>query len=80
MAAREEPSGRMDEQSHKDEMRAAVRGDFERLRARLGGPGPGAAGETALPCLAPTAPTAAAEPVASGDGQRGLVARLLGRT
>jgi hypothetical protein len=25
---------RVDEQSHKDEMRAALRGDFERLRAR----------------------------------------------
>jgi hypothetical protein len=27
----------MDEQSHKDEMRAALRGDFERLRARREG-------------------------------------------
>lgn len=32
----------MKEQSHKSEMRAALRGDFERLRARRGG-GPEAA-------------------------------------
>ena len=29
---------RVDEQSHKDEMRAALRGDFERLRARRDDP------------------------------------------
>ncbi|RDI74909.1 hypothetical protein Gocc_0707 [Gaiella occulta] len=28
----------MKEQSHKDEMRAALRGDFERLRSRRDGP------------------------------------------
>ena len=28
---------RVNEQSHKDEMRAALRGDFERMRARHGG-------------------------------------------
>ena len=27
---------RVNEQSHKDEMRAALRGDFERMRARHG--------------------------------------------
>lgn len=34
----------MQEQSHKDEMRAALRGDFERLRARRGEGGVEAAG------------------------------------
>ena len=31
---RAEPSGRVKEQSHKDEMSAALRGDFQRLRER----------------------------------------------
>lgn len=30
----------MEEQSHKDEMRAALRGDFERMRRRHVGAGP----------------------------------------
>ncbi len=48
--AQERPHGRIirldgelrgvDEQSHKDEMRSALRGDFERLRARRSTPDP----------------------------------------
>ena len=52
----------MKEQSHKSEMRAALRGDFERLRARRGGvsdvatqvPQPTPEPEPAEPSPAPT--------------------------
>ena len=52
---RDAERGRVKEQSHKSEMGAALRGDFERLRARRGG-------EKAL--IEPPAPShpAAAEP------------------
>ncbi len=42
----------MSEQSHKDEMRAALRGDFERLRARRGDPGATARAEARSPAAA----------------------------
>ncbi len=68
----------MDEQSHKDEMRAALRGDFERLRARRGGPEPLGAGT--LPAQPVVPPPAVGEPVPGDVGRRGFVARLLGRS
>jgi len=73
---------RVKEQSHKSEMGAALRGDFERLRARRGG-------ETAL--IEPAAPVAATpepepshelepEPAAPVESQRGSwLDRLRGR-
>lgn len=62
----------MDEQSHKREMAAALRGDFERLRARRAGSG---AGEPAPPAPAP----AEDERRLAREPRRSLVARLLGR-
>ena len=76
----------MKEQSHKSEMRAALRGDFERLRARRGG-------ETALieqsataePVDAAPAPETALAPepeaAQTGESTRGgsWVDRLRGR-
>lgn len=71
----------MDEQSHKEEMRAALRGDFERLRARLGENGllSPPAGEP------PTAPAAAVTPAAverapAPPGRGGWASRLLRRS
>lgn len=46
----------VEEQSHKDEMRAALRGDFERLRERLGDDA-----ETTLPTSPPTGSVSDAE-------------------
>jgi len=65
----------MEEQSHKHEMAAALRGDFERLRARREGretiePGPA---EQPVPATRPG-------PLAAGvEAERSFVARLLGR-
>jgi hypothetical protein len=71
----------MDEQSHKDEMRAALRGDFERLRARRGGPEPLGAGELSTrSAVPPPAAPAGGEPVPGDVGRRGFVARVLGRS
>jgi hypothetical protein len=74
----------MHEQSHKDEMRNALRGDFERLRARRG--------DAAVTALAPEpvqgAPEPAAGPIAPSSmtpeppvaAQRGFrLGRLFGR-
>ena len=75
----------MHEQSHKDEMRDALRGDFERLRARRGD-----AAVTVLPaealCVVPEPPV---EPVSASvtppepapTAPRGFrLGRLLGRS
>jgi len=64
----------MDEQSHKQEMAAAVRGDFERLKARR-------RAEDAPAIAGPSAPS---EPVGEDDASvseppRSIFARLLGR-
>jgi hypothetical protein len=62
----------VEEQSHKDEMRAAVKGDFERLRQRVG--------DGVEPVLRPPprkAPaTPAVEPTRTG---RSWLGRVLGR-
>ncbi len=63
----------MEEQSHKQEMAAALRGDFERLRARRG------VTETPLPA-SPTAPPRSVEPSHEDGSRRSVVARLLGRS
>ena len=67
---------RVNEQSHKDEMRAALRGDFERLRARHGG-GDELDGEPELGSVpAAGGPAVTADSVVSRDLDReGPVAR-----
>jgi hypothetical protein len=65
----------VEEQSHKDEMRAALRGDFERMRQRQeAGSEPSAPG-------ARRAPVPPAEPrvVEKGLPSESWLARLLGR-
>ena len=69
----------MDEQSHKEEMRAALRGDFERLRARRGDAAPALPEPVAAPVAAPP-PQGAADPPAGAPEPRGRFARLLGRS
>jgi len=64
----------MDEQSHKDEMRAALRGDFERLRARQKGIA------VPRPAESATSHEAAAEPAQPvAERRSSWVERLLGR-
>lgn len=65
----------MDEQSHKDEMRAALRGDFERLRARQGGVAVSQPGESARAVTRDVAEPA--QPVA--ERRSSWVGRLFGR-
>ena len=61
---------RVNEQSHKDEMRAALRGDFERLRARQGG-GAELAGEPELGSVpASGGPSVTGDSVVSRDPDR----------
>lgn len=82
----------MKEQSHKDEMSAAIRGDFERLRAR-GVPVALAPQEPAEPAFEPEPPldepvlepkvSPLPEPVpvpAVTPGRTGWLARLTGRS
>jgi len=64
----------VEEQSHKDEMRAALRGDFERMRRRQEGEGPEAA-EPAHPA------SFGEESVVAREEQGGSwLDRLLGRS
>lgn len=65
----------MDEQSHKDEMRAALRGDFERLRARQGGVAVPQPAESATAVARAAAESA--QPLA--ERRSSWVERLLGR-
>jgi hypothetical protein len=74
------------EQSHKDEMSRALRGDFERLRERgvsstLTQPEPPAAPPAPVETEAPPGGTPAGIPAEdAGDAPRaGLLSRLLGR-
>lgn len=62
----------MEEQSHKDEMRAALKGDFERLRERLGDDA-----ETALAVSPPTDSASAA--AADARAPTSWLERLFGR-
>ena len=63
----------MEEQSHKDEMRAALRGDFERMRQRQASEGD-VTGPAAQPTLTPS------EPAPMTDAPAGSwLERLLGR-
>lgn len=68
----------MDEQSHKEEMRAALRGDFERLRARRGVAVPAAAEPPPQPVAAAVAAEDAESPAVE-PGRRGWMTRMLGR-
>lgn len=61
----------MEEQSHKDEMRAALAGDFERLQARLVKV---SADDVAVPC--PSTPEQALAP--PPEVQRTWLGRILG--
>jgi hypothetical protein len=63
----------MEEKSHKQEMTAALRADFERLRARRA--------TAAVPAAAPPEPAATAvdEPRPPAAPRRSIVARLRGR-
>jgi hypothetical protein len=63
----------MEETSHKQEMTAALRGDFERLRARRA--------TASVPAAAPREPAdpAVDEPPQAPPPRRSLVARLRGR-
>lgn len=71
---------RVDEQSHKDEMRAALRGDFERLRARRDDPEAlHAAGERAGPTGEPDASDDDARAPQPPQPIESWLARLLGR-
>jgi hypothetical protein len=64
----------MEEQSHKQEMAAAVRGDFERLQARR-------RAEDAPTAASPYPPAEAAgeDDASASEPQRSILARLLGR-
>ncbi len=64
----------MGEQSHKEEMRAALRGDFERLRARRGDTSVAGAGQSHV-----AARDEAVVPPAVRQERRGFVTRMLGR-
>jgi hypothetical protein len=71
------------EQSHKDEMSRALRGDFERLRERgvattlTQAPSPAPAADTTT--SPPDEPPDAVADEADGQAQAGLLSRLLGR-
>jgi hypothetical protein len=69
----------MDEQSHKEEMRAALRGDFERLQARRGTPAVPLAQEHPLQAVSAAEPPGAGDPSAGEAPHRGWMTRLLGR-
>ena len=76
----------MKEQSHKDEMCAALRGDFARLRERgvavTLGPREGGEPDDVLPDTLPTEPTESEAGPSRDDEpveRPGLFARLLGR-
>lgn len=69
----------MDEQSHKEEMRAALRGDFERLRARRGGAAPPAAVGPPPQSVAPSVTAVDGGSPALENGRRGWMTRMLGR-
>lgn len=64
----------MKEQSHKDEMSAALRGDFDRLRER-------GVAVTLAPGVEPAPETTDACAVSdeTPEARRGFIARLLGR-
>jgi len=68
----------MDEQSHKEEMRAALRGDFERLRARRGSAAP-PPGEPVLQGASAAEPVAGGDPPVGEAPHRGWMTRLFGR-
>lgn len=71
----------MEEQSHKEEMRAALRGDFERLRVRLGGEADAprvAEGPTSVEPVT-TSPIAAELAPAASEQRGSRAARLFGR-
>ncbi len=66
----------MEEQSHKDEMRAALRGDFERMRRRQAGDG-----DAGAPAIAPAMVSREQPQVVPQDEPSGSwLGRLLGRS
>ena len=69
----------MDEQSHKEEMRAALRGDFERLQARRGSAAVPTAEEPRLQVVSAAESPGAGDPPAGEAPHRGWMTRLLGR-
>jgi hypothetical protein len=68
----------MDEQSHKQEMAAALRADFERLRSRRGGTADAPEARESEPS-GPASVSPAAAPSERGAVRRSLVAWLTGR-
>lgn len=76
---RDAERGRVKEQSHKSEMRAALRGDFERLRARRGGES--GLIEPSEPLAGEPPPAAQLEPAAAVPvvGEGSWLDRLRGR-
>lgn len=69
----------MDEQSHKEEMRAALRGDFERLRARRGDAARPTTDEALPPAVSAVELPGAGDSPAGEAPYRGWMRRLLGR-
>lgn len=69
----------MDEQSHKEEMRAALRGDFERLRARRGSTAVAIAQEHPLQAVSAGESPGAGDPPSGEAPHRGWMTRVLGR-
>ena len=66
----------MEEQSHKDEMRAALRGDFERMRRRQAGDGDAGGPVVAPAMVSREEPQVVVEDVPSAS----WLDRLLGRS